>query len=89
MPCFIEASNLKVASVLSQAHRKLSHANNVLLKHDIVNRLKFIQVHLWSLAAESQNTISLLTIKVLCLRVNAAKGVFKQVNSIVMVLAKV
>ena len=40
----IVASKLEIATIFAQAHRKLSFLYNVLLLHNIVDRLKFVQI---------------------------------------------
>lgn len=75
------ASHLEVPSVLAQAHCELPLLNDVLLLHHVVNGLEPIQIHSRLLTAETQDAISFLGVEVLGFSVDAAKGVFKHVDT--------
>ena len=51
MPCVVIASDLEVASILTQTHGELSLFDDALLLHHVVDRLKPIQIHSWFLSA--------------------------------------
>ena len=57
--------------------------------HHIVNRFKSVQVLARSLRAQPQDSIRLLTIKVLRLGMHAAKGILKHVYTVMEVLTKI
>lgn len=51
MTCVVIASDLKVASILTETHGELSLFNDALLLHHVVDRFKSIQIHSWPLSA--------------------------------------
>ena len=89
MTSLIIASNLKISAVFPETHRELPLIDYALFLHHIIYRLKSVQVLARSLRAQTQDSICLLAIKVLSLRVHAAKSVFKHVNSVLEILSKI
>ena len=87
--CLIIATDLEVASVFAEAHRDLSLFDYALLLHNVIDWLKPVQVHRRSIRAESQDTIGLLTVEVLGLRMHTAKGILKHVEFSIVALAKI
>ncbi len=57
--------------------------------HHVINWLKLVQVLRWSFPTETQNTVCLLTVEVLSLRMYTAERILKHVDSIAEVLSKV
>ena len=89
MTCTVIATNLEITTVFTQAHGELSLLDNLLLLHHIIDRLKSVQIHPGSLTGESQDPISLLTVKVLGLCVDTPKRVLKHIDAGTEILAEV
>jgi len=77
MTRLIIATDLEVATVLTETHREDALFDDVLLFHHIVNRFKSINIHAWALSAEAQNSIGILRVEILGLSLNTAKSVLE------------
>ena len=89
MACLVIPTDLKVAAVLAQTHRKDSLLDDALLFHHIVNRFKPVNVHGWALRAQPKNPICILAIEVLSLGLDATECVFEHINACARVFAEV
>ena len=49
MSCLIIAAHLHITSILTEAHSELALLDNLLLEHDIVDWLKPVKIHSWTL----------------------------------------
>ena len=63
--------------------------DHFLLLHTIIDGLETIQILARLLLAEAENTICFLRIEVLCLLVDAAKGILEHIDTIVIVFSQV
>ena len=89
MARLVKSSNLEVAAILAQAHRKYSVINDSLLLHHVVYRLKSVYIHGRTLGTKADDSIGLLLIEVLGLSLDASKRVLEHVNPCARVLTKV
>ena len=89
MASLVKSSNLEVAAILAQTHRKYSVINDPLLLHHVVYGLKSVYIHGRTLGTKADDSIGFLLIEVLGLSLDASKCVLKHVNPCARVLTKV
>ena len=64
-------------------------SDDTLLLHHIVYGLETIQIHTWFLRAQPEDSIRLLTIKVLGFSMHASEGIFKRIDIYLRVFSEI
>ena len=81
MTGLVVTTNLKVATVLAEAHREHALLDDALLFHHVVDGLESIDVRARSLRTQTHDAICILSVKVLCLSLHAAECIFEHINA--------